>query len=299
MRKGVLVVGLIALVLAASGTPLVLSQMQTRSDEPESGASVNVDSDRLRVEIAMLRAINDMDLSADQLETLHAVVSDLRSERDQVIEAQRSLRGFLVQFEGTRDEYRQAVQAYDDELAQARSEFQQALQGAIDTVKGTLTIQQGQILRQHLARSLGAVSDRVEVRTRIQRFSPDRQGWRPQGECLTDRLDESMDKLRERVGDMLDRFGLDGQMLETWKPEWQAHLVCPPIPKSSNRPALRSYRAPQLDIWGNLDRLRDLMMDHLDTLERVLGEKLSSLRGTQASTRGESTMAQRTLIRTS
>lgn len=104
MRKGMLVIGLIALVLAASGTPLVLSQMQTPSGEPESGASLNVNSDRLRLEIAMLRAINDMDLSADQLETLHGTVADLQSSRDQVIEAQRSLRDFLVQFEGSRRE---------------------------------------------------------------------------------------------------------------------------------------------------------------------------------------------------
>lgn len=109
-----------------------------------------------------------------------------------------------------------------------------------------------------------------------------------------------MDKLRERVGDMLDRFGLDGQILENWKREWQSPIVCPPMPdERSWSPDVRVYERPRLDIEVDRDQLRDLMIDHLDTLERVLGEKLSLLRRTQASTLGESTMEQRTLIRTS
>ena len=299
MRKGVLVVGLIALVLAASGTPLVLSQMQTPSDEPETGASVDVDSERLGLEIAVLRAINDMDLSADQLETLHAVVSDLRSERDQVIDAQRSLRDFLVQFEGNRDEYHDAVQAYEDKLSQARSEFRRALQDAIDTAKGTLTIRQGQILREHLRRSLGSASGRAEIRTRVESARPQIGDRQAQGECLTERLSESMDGLRERLEAMLDRFGLDGWALENWKRDWQDHVVCLPTSGESYRPDMRSDRAPQVEIRMNPDRLRDLMTDHLDTLEQVLAEKLSAPRSTQASALGESTIDQRTLIRTS
>jgi len=300
MRKGTVAVGLVALALVFSATPFVLSQMQTPSDEPESQASVDVDSDRLRLEIAMLRAINDMDLSAEQLETLHSIVADLRSRRDRIIEAQRSLRDFLVQFEGSRDEYHDAVRSYEDELSQARTEFRQALQDAIDQAKRTFTIQQGQILREHLNRSLGRARSRVEIRAQVDRERPDMRIWQQQGECLTDRLGESMNRLRERVGDMLDRFGLDGQMLENWKREWQEHIVCPPMPEERPwRPDVRIYERPRLDIEMNLERFRDLMMGHLDTLEKVLNERLSALRSTQASMPGESTSDRRALLQTS
>ncbi len=282
MRKGVLAVGLVALSLALSDTPLVLSQMQSPSSEPKSQASVEVDSDQLQQEIAMLRAINDMDLSAEQLQTLHAIVSDLRAKRDRVIDAQRSLRAFLVRFEGSRDAYRQAVASHDSELRQARSEFRQALQDAIEEAKGTLTIQQGQILRKHLDRGGDSVGARVAERTRGQRLRPQRQTRRPEGECLTGRLDESLEQLRERVGQMLDRFGLDGPMVEGWKRKWREHVVCPPTPEDAYRSERRVLEQPRLGGPMNVDRLRGLIMDRLDILERVLREKLSAVGGSQA-----------------
>lgn len=280
MRKGFLALGLAGLALLLSGTPLVLSQMQSPSEEPETPASDNVDSDQLQLEIAMLRAINDMDLSADQLETLHSIVADLRSKRAQMIEAQRSLRDFLVRFEGSREAYRQAVPSREDELSQARSAFQQALQDAIEQAKGTLTIRQGQILQAHLSRHLGQAHGQVEPRAQMESYQPEDRSWREQRQCLTGRLDASMDDLRERVGDMLDRFGLNGRTLEKWKREWQDRIACPPTPDGQRRPESRNFERPQLKFQLNVDRIRDVMTDHLDTLEQVLTDKLSVLQST-------------------
>ncbi|MFB6285808.1 MAG: hypothetical protein ABEK03_04425 [Candidatus Bipolaricaulia bacterium] len=276
MRKGLLAVGLIALILTASGTPLVLSQMQSPSEETESQTSREADSDQLELEIVMLRAINDMDLDADQLETLHGIVADLKSSRARVNEAQRSLHTFLVEFEGSREAYRDAVQDHERELRQARSEFRQALHNAIDRVKATLTIQQGEILERHLTRQLGSATGPLDVRA--QKADPN---GGPPGECLTSRLNDSVDRLRKRVGEMLDRFGLDGETLESWKREFQNQLTCPPMPDQGPNSGDRERSRLQLEL--NVDRIRGLMMDHLDALERVLDKKLSVLRGAQAS----------------
>jgi hypothetical protein len=174
------------------------------------------------------------------------------------------------------------VRSHEKELNQARAAFRQALQDAIEAAKGTLTIQQGQILREHLNRQSGRFDARLEGRTRMERRRPAARSRQPSGECLTGRLDESMDQLRKRVGDMLDRFGLDGQTLESWKREWQDRIVCPPMTDDRNRPQTQALERPRLDVPLNAGRLRGLMMDHLDTLERVLREKLSAVGSSQA-----------------
>jgi len=290
MRKGLLAVGLIALILTASGTPLVLSQMQSPSEETESQTSRHADSEQLELEIVMLRAINDMDLDADQLETLHGIVADLQSSRARVNEAQRSLHAFLVEFEGSREAYRDAVQAHERELRQARSEFRQALHNAIDRVKATLTIQQGEILERHLTQQLGSATGPSEVRARMESSNAG-----PPSQCLTRRLDDSVDRLRERVGEMLNRFGLDGETLEGWKREFQTHITCPPMPDQG--PNAGNRERPRLQL--NADRLRGLMMDHLEALERVLEKKLSVLRGAQAGAPDITPTERRSLFRPS
>ena len=291
MRKGILTVGLIALALTASGTPLVLSQMQTPSDEPSTTPSADVDTEQLRMEITLLRAINDMDLSQEQLQTLHTIVADLRSSRDQMVNAQRSLREFLVQFKGSREEYRQAVRSHDQGLEEARAAFRESWQDALERVTGTLTIRQGQILRRHLGEPerVGALSGRRAIRGGPGQDRPERRMpiGRQNEDCLTDRLGESMEQLRDRMGEMMDRFGIDGRMLPELKEEWEAHVVCPP--QQGERPQL----GVRLNV--NVERIRDLMIDHLDTLEKVLREKLSAM-SAQASASSLDVPVRRTLL---
>ncbi len=279
MRKGLLAIGLVALVLTVAGTPLVLSQMQSPSEEPQSQASREADEQQLKLEIVMLRAINDMDLRAHQLETLHGIVADLRSSRARVTEAQRSLHAFLVDFEGDREAYRDAVRSHEERLSRARSEFRRALQDAIDRVKATLTIQQGQILERHLTRQLGSATGPIEVRARTER--PNNEF--PPRKCLTSRLGDSVERLRERVGETLNRLGLDEQALESWKRAWQDRIQCAPTPDQERNSGDQDRERPQLQLQLNVDRLRGLMTDHLETLERVLEKKLSVISGAQAS----------------
>lgn len=280
MRKAVVALGLLSLLFVLSVPQLVVSQMPEPAAPPATGRS-DIDPGQLRLEIALLRLINEMGLSRDQLAMLKEVVSDLRASRDGVLAAQRELRAFLVRFQGEPGEFQDAVKPFDEKVAQARSAFRETLRGSVERVKGLLTIKQGEIVREFLrARVEGFFEERHDAPSRISvpkgmgefELHIETDGKRAQD--FMERFEEKTGALKARLRDFFDRFGV------TFDEEDFEHRMDPmpgPMLRLRERP-----RLPIVEIGFLSECMERFVLRHLDVLERVLDEKLQAISATRS-----------------
>jgi hypothetical protein len=103
-------------------------------------------SDDAGVDLQMVLLVNRLELSRQQMETLHSAILGL-VEKSNVLGGKRSaFEQEMIAFSGTAEELDVRLAAYRQEMKTARDALHQDQIAAIDTVKDTLSMKQGEIL---------------------------------------------------------------------------------------------------------------------------------------------------------
>jgi len=153
MKKTVLRIGMALVLLGAlaaipASTQVVTPASQTTSKQ--TGTS-----------LPMLLLVNRLELSRTQMETLRTTVQGLLDEQA-VFESRRAdFTNEMIAFHGTAEELDARISAYSETMAAARSSLRSKVVAAVDTLKETLTMKQGEVLM----RAYPGLFDRLDAAT--------------------------------------------------------------------------------------------------------------------------------------
>jgi len=136
-----LVIGLLAAIPAST-------QVLSRDE------GVGSDGANLR----MVVLINRLDLTKDQVQTIHDALAGVLAEMDALDSRRAEFYDEMLRFDGTADELDQALSAFRDEMSAAAEGLRSDMREALDEIAGTLTMKQGEILR----RAIPGLFDRGE-----------------------------------------------------------------------------------------------------------------------------------------
>jgi len=235
MKKAVVVFGL-GLLLLAFSLPAGSGQMG-----PMTGAK---SPEELHQEITVLKALNRMELSKEQLEELLAIVSELKAAHMEMMQPAMELREFLLGWQGSREEFEKALAPLEEKAQAAHRAFQEKLKASVEQIKDLLSFRQGEMLMDALAQLAGppmgmGMMDMEQMREMMEemmarmREHMQQMGMMPMMQQMKERMRERMQAMRERI------------------------------------PRMRALRA----------HLEEVLIKHLDLLERLLREKLERIKG--------------------
>lgn len=302
---------------APEEVPLSLQSPPPMPAQPQ--APREADREGLRREIALLKLLAKMDLTREQLAQIQALVRDLQAKREAIRQAQVELRDFLLDYSGRGQALEEALRPYEEEIESARKDFRDALQAAVDRLKGILTLKQGEVLREFLRehfqghfavpqerdgeihlwlspclRPLPSLQNGdVEVRIPGRRCSLgpgpgwDSDLWESLEERI-ERFEEQMETLRERIEKWLGpwnwdvrlEFDFDGEVL---KEKLKALRKREPDwrIRIEGKGLWPRVPRPEWAWWATNALLQRFLVENLDLLDRVLTEKLKRLGTTQ------------------
>ncbi len=110
------------------------------------------------VDLPLLLVVNRLELSQAQMETVRATIGGLLDGRS-ALETQRAdFETEMIAFHGTAEELDVRIAAFEQEIATARSALRIRAAAAVDTVKETLTMKQGEILMRALPGLFGRLN---------------------------------------------------------------------------------------------------------------------------------------------
>jgi len=293
LKKVAIVAGLAVVAVA-----LVLSWPQLGTGQLFGGARKASDSEELQQEIAMLKLVNELELSVEQMTALKDQIQLIRTGHDAVNLADVELRDFLVSFKGTREEHREAIKPFNDKVAQAQEAFHQQLQTSVEAVKDLLSLRQGEILQDHFMMRHAMMGMRMmempehsqhpgefnahinssrqfkkdiakKIEQKFESFGAKMEAWSEQlGDSIEDWFDGwDMDSDMDSDGGHHIRIFRSGDGSEEWEvyPAQQIQML---------------MRAPGKMIMHDL--FSELLMEHLELLDQVLTDKLINLAPTPA-----------------
>ncbi|GEM_PF-1150237 len=129
---------------------ILLSTAQGSNVPTQAGLVTQKDAAELQDEIHLLRAINLAGLSIDQLQRIQALVSDLRTTYIAQVEAQLELKDFLLQWQGSRDDFEKALEPFERKIQEAHQAVIEKGEAAIEQLKDMLSYRQGELLFEAL-----------------------------------------------------------------------------------------------------------------------------------------------------
>lgn len=199
---------------------LIVIPGSTQTSSEEVGLS---DAMSLR----LLITINRLELSPTQMQEIHDILAGITADAlktDREAFAQK-----MLLFNGSGEKLEAMIEAYKDQMRDKAASLRETAQGALDEIKGTLTVKQGEILRE----SFMPMPDRMWVgkadltgmrdraRTQGEQFTPQGRGrmgqqFRTQLEDevsgpIADRIREFIDMHPEMREQMAQRFGVMNQ----------------------------------------------------------------------------------------
>ncbi len=250
MRKTSAMFGVAALLLA-----LLLGQ--TGSGQmpmgPTGPPQMQAGPQTLQHEIHLLTAINRMELTEFQLKKLNTILADLNVSQMAHMQRQRELKEFLLSWQGTPEAFDEALKEQQEKLQQGQRILQQKRQQALEQLKDVLRYHQGELLRETLQRLSGSMG--------MGGMSP-----------MMGQMPQMMERMRGHMGEMQGgmggRMGMMGQMQQPMQPMMQ-HMQ------------QMMQMMQQMGGMGQAPAFDELVLKHLDLLERVIGEKLQALQGQQ------------------
>ncbi|HEY5595751.1 MAG TPA: hypothetical protein VIL47_00615 [Candidatus Bipolaricaulota bacterium] len=154
-----------------------------------------------QAQIQLLAAINRAGLSLEQMETIQSALQTLLAGRDAVVSAQQTLKDFLIRWNGAPAQFDAAYAQAQEQVSQAVQALKDQGQAALDAVKNTLTVSQGEILMESLGLA-GAAGH--GVRAALQK-----QGAQAGSEALG-----RGQNARGQAGALKERMGRDGAQAE-------------------------------------------------------------------------------------
>jgi hypothetical protein len=109
-------------------------------------ASSQTAGDRAGGNLPLLLLVNRLELSRAQMETLRTTIGGLLAQRDALDQKRAAFEQEMIAFNGTAEELDARLATFNAEMKTARATFQGQVSGAVDTLKETLTMKQGEIL---------------------------------------------------------------------------------------------------------------------------------------------------------
>jgi len=134
----VIVVGMIAAIPAS-----------TQILSGSSGESI-VDNN-----LPMLILVNRLELSEEQMEALHNILTDLLEEKETVDGLQSEFEDVMIRFNGTREELDELLAAFREDQQALAEAMHESIEASLDEVRDLLSINQGIALREAFSEMLG------------------------------------------------------------------------------------------------------------------------------------------------
>lgn len=232
MKKVALVLGLVLLLFAFSYPWAGSGQMGREVKE-------------LQKEIRILTLINLAGLSKPQMVTLRDIVSRLRAGQEEIMRQELELREFLLSWEGSPEQFKEAFAPFQQRLREAHQAFAEKLKKSVEQIKEMLTIKQGEIIRDFL----------------LQEMMP----HHPLMEKLKERLGpEAMERMEEMMK-MMEEMGIMERM-----EMMQTMRIMERVKERMEK--LRMERE------AGLAKLKEFFLENLELIERVLTEKIQRTR---------------------
>ena len=278
-----------------------------QAGQPQGPSKERIQPERLQEEIALLKLINEMGLSSEQLKTLQQMISELLAKRQAIVQAQLDLRDFLLEYQGSPDKLAEALKPYEEKVEGARQAFREALQSSVDQLKDLLTLRQGEVLREFLqkrfsVRMKGLKPEPSEVpgwrcpdemRIRVETKPPMARKQACEREHLrSQELKEQLQKFQEKLEQWLSRWGLEFDLNfdpdeldeDSWPPFLEPN--CQGLMKEMPKVFLKIQPYPRAHGWifCPLGRgfLEQFLVEKLELLDKLLREKLQRLEGASA-----------------
>ncbi len=131
------VVLVLAVLGALAAIPASTQVLQTNSQTP---------SDRAGANLQLVVLVNRLELSRAQMETLRTTIGGLLAQRDVLDQKRAAFEQEMIAFNGTAEELNARLVTFNAEMKTARAAFREQVATAVDTLKETLTMKQGEIL---------------------------------------------------------------------------------------------------------------------------------------------------------
>jgi hypothetical protein len=255
MRKTSALFGVAALLLA-----LLIGQTGSGQMPMDTMAQPQAQSDpqALQHEIHLLMAINRMGLTEFQLERLKTILADLKVSQMAQMQRQRELKQFLLSWQGSPEEFDAALKEQQEKLQQGQKIFQQQRRQALEQLKDVFSYRQGELLRETLQKLSGGMPAMGQMQ-------------QPMGQSMT--------QMRGHMGQRQGGSGMGGHGQMGMMGRTQQHMQ--PMMQHMQQMMQMMQMMQQMGGMGQAPSFDELVLKHLDLLERVLGEKLQALRGQQ------------------
>ena len=246
--------------------------------------SVEAERD-LELEISILKIINKMELTEEQMTLLRDNIAQIRTGHDGVSQAQLELRDFLVGFNGTRDELAEAVSPFEERVNEAEKMYSEQLFTTLDQFKDVFTMRQGEFLHGHMGydhdmhgnfqfdfdRSVRIDEEFFDkLESKIEIFEERVEDW---GE----RVGEWGEELGERLSEMFEDFDESD-----YHHYYQNHGDSGNWRVMADR-GVQVYELPDIHVRVNphemigYGMMSGMLMDNLEVWERLLTEKLDRM----------------------
>ncbi len=136
-RKTVRVALLLAVLAAVAAIPASTQVLTSGAQTANAPAGSR---------LPMLLVVNRLELSKTQMETLRSTIRGLLDQKAALDEKRANFETEMIAFNGTAEELDALVAGFEVEMAAARASLREMVSAAVDTLKETLTMKQGEIL---------------------------------------------------------------------------------------------------------------------------------------------------------
>ena len=122
-------------------------------------STMSVQTERNESTLALAIFVNRLELSPEQMRTVRDHLTDVLAAVDAIEQRRASFEDEMIRFRGSSEELDERLLAFREETAAAHDALQETLRSAVDDLKDTLTIRQGEIIARfvHELRSRQAV----------------------------------------------------------------------------------------------------------------------------------------------
>lgn len=285
MRKTGVLFGVAALLFA-----LLLGQTSSGQMPmgPTAQPQLPLNPQALQHEIHLLMAINRMGLTPQQLQQLQQILAELKAPQRVQMQRQRELKEFLLSWQGTPEEFEEALKAFQEQTQQPQEQLQQQRRQAIERLKDVLTYRQGELLRQALHKlSAGAgqmdvkMGMMAQMRERMGQMGPMCGQGLPRQDMMGQMHQQPLRQTQPMM-QMMPQMGGHGQMGRMGQRAPMGPALQPMQPMTQHmRPMMQMMAQMGGMGMGQAPTFDELVLKHVELLERVISAKLQALQQQQ------------------
>jgi len=166
-------------------------------------------------ELGIAITINKLELTPVQMQQVHDILAGILSEGNALKEKNDEFTQEMIRFTGSSTDLETALSNFKAQIKDQAQTFQENVQQALDQLKGILTIEQGEILRnasmharnQGLAAYMPADRGQFSAATRLgdrRTMMPNQDSMGRQPQEQEDNADDARAALPERMQQMMD-----------------------------------------------------------------------------------------------